>query len=108
MCIACVSLQAQQKLALTAAGSDCTTAGACLSVGLSEFGANGQVMQRFGAITITVGANASGNTLQFELSADGGSTWVSINATPSNSATPATSTTSTGVWQANVAGYTNA
>ena len=44
--------------------------------------------------------------MQFEGSADGGTTYQAINATPSNSTTAVTSATANGVWQANVAGFT--
>lgn len=90
--------QAQQKWTLSAAATTCTTSNtSCLIY---------QVDAASGGATFTVGANASGNTIQFEATGDGGATWVALNATPSNSTTAATSTTSTGTWQANVAGYT--
>lgn len=90
--------QAQQKQSLSAAAASCTTSNtSCLIY---------QVDPSSGGATFTVGANASGNTLQFEATGDGGTTWVALNATPSNSTTAATSTTSTGTWQANVAAYT--
>lgn len=60
-----------------------------------------------GGATFTVSTNAGGNTISWFASGDGGTTWVAINATPSNGTTAATSTTSTGTWQANVSGYTN-
>lgn len=90
--------RAQQKWTLSAAAASCTTSNtSCLIY---------QVDPSSGGATFTVGANASGNTLQFEATGDGGTTWVALNATPSNSTTAATSTTSTGTWQANVAAYT--
>lgn len=96
--LACsTALRAQQKAALSAASSSCT-ATSCISVSVDP---------TQGGTTFTVTANASGNTIQFEASGDGGTSWVALNATPSNSTTAATSTSSTGVWQANVAGYTN-
>ena len=54
---------------------------------------------------ITVRGTYSG-TLQFEVSGDAGATWVSVNATPPNSSTAVTSTTSTGTWTASMAGHT--
>lgn len=106
LAVLCIPAQAQQKLALSASSTDCSTAGSCLSINLITSGpTKGNVA--VGGSTITVGANASSNTLQFEASGDGGTTWVALNATPSNSTTAATSTTSTGVWQANLTGYTN-
>ena len=104
---ACLPGRAQQKVALSASSTDCSVANSCVSIGLYASGQPGQVDQKFGGATIAIGANASGNTIQFEASADGGATWVAMNMTPSNSTTAATSTTSTGVWQGNVAGYTN-
>jgi hypothetical protein len=93
-----VSLYAQQKQSLTASATSCTVSNtACLVYGID---------QTMGGATFTVGSNSGGNTLQFEASGDGGSTWVALNVTPSNSTTAVTSTTSTGTWQANVAGYT--
>jgi fibronectin-binding autotransporter adhesin len=99
--ILCVSslARAQQKQSLSAAAATCTTTGtSCLITSVDP---------QAGGVTITVTTNASGNTLQFEASGDGGTTWVALNATPSNSTTAATSTTSTGTWQANIAAYTN-
>lgn len=89
--------QAQQKTNLTAASASCTST-SCLSVSVDP----GQ-----GGATFTITANASGNTIQFEASGDGGTTRVALNVTPSNSTTAVTSTTGTGTWQANTAGYTN-
>ena len=66
--------------------------------------------QTMGGATLTVTANASGNTISFYASSDppasAPTNWFALNATPSNSSTATTSTTSTGSWQANVAGYT--
>lgn len=92
-----VAVSAQQNRVLTAASATCTTA-SCLTV---------TVDPTQGGATLTVSANASGNTISFEASGDGGTTVVALNATPSNSSTAASSTTSTGTWQVNTAGYTN-
>ena len=90
---------AQQKLVLTAAASSCTASNAsCLVTSVDP---------TQGGATFTITANASGNTIQFEASGDGGTTWVAFSVTPSNSSTSVTSTTSTGTWQGNIAGYTN-
>jgi hypothetical protein len=84
---------------LSAAASTCTATGTvCLIV---------PVDVNQGGAAFTVSTNASANTIQFEASGDGGGTWVALNVTPSNSTTAVTSTTSTGTWQANVAGYTH-
>ena len=83
---------------LSAAASTCTTTNVCLALPINP---------NVGGVTFTVSANATSNTIQFEATANGGATWVALNATPSNSATAASSTTSTGTWQANVAGYTS-
>lgn len=91
--------RAQQKQVLSAAATTCTASNAsCLVTGID---------QTQGGTTFTISANASGNTIQFEASGDGGTTWVALSVTPSNSTTTVTSTTSTGTWQANIAGYTN-
>jgi trimeric autotransporter adhesin len=82
---------------LTAASAACATAGSCLSV---------PVNATFGGATFTLEGTFSA-TVQFEASGDGGGTWVALNVVPSNSSTAVTSATSAGVWQANVAGYTN-
>ncbi len=93
------TLYAQQKQALTASATTCTTTNtSCLIVGIDP---------PQGGATFTISANASANTIQFESSGDGGTSWVALNVTPSNSTTAVTSTTGTGTWQANVAGYTN-
>src|SRR5579863_834892 len=99
--ILCVSslARAQQKQSLSAAAATCTTTGTSCLITSDD--------PQAGGVTLTVTTNASGNTLQFEASGDGGTTWVALNATPSNSTTAATSTTSTGTWQANIAAYTN-
>lgn len=72
---------------ITAANTTCTT-GVCVSMTLSTSA---------GAATITVGGSFSG-TLNFELSGDNGVTWT---------AAPTASTTSAGVTNFNVAGYSN-
>src|SRR6266404_2058796 len=63
-----------------------------------------------GGATFTITANASANTIQFEATGDteptGSHTWVALNVFPSNSTVAVTSTTSTGTWQANIAGFT--
>lgn len=89
--------RAQQNRVLTAASATCTTA-SCLTA---------TVDPTQGGATFTITANASGNTISFEASGDGGKTIVAISATPSNSSTSVTSTTGTGTWQVNTAGYTN-
>src|ERR1022692_558293 len=94
------SAQFNQKATLTASSTDCSVAASCLSSVID------QVVTNAGGATLTVSTNASGNTIQFEASGDSGITWVALSAYPSNSTTAASSTTSTGTWQANVAGYT--
>lgn len=63
-----------------------------------------QVSPQTNSADITVAGTYSG-TLQFEVSGDGGATWVAVNATPPNSTTAVTSTTSTGTWTASMAGH---
>jgi hypothetical protein len=90
---------AQQKANLTASGTTCASgvSAACLSVSVDP---------TQGGATFTLTGTFSA-TVQFEASGDGGTTWVALNVTPSNSTTAVTSATGTGTWQANVAGYTN-
>lgn len=83
---------------ITAEGTTCATTNACVSLPLVN-----SINASSGGVGIVVSANAGSNTLSFEGTADG-VTWVALNATPLNSTSPATSTTSTGTWQANVAG----
>lgn len=91
--------KAQNTATLTAATASCTfTSAGCLVTSIS---------QTYGGATFTVTANAGGNTIQFEASGDGATTWVPLNVFPSNSTTAATFTTSTGTWQVNVAAYTH-
>lgn len=94
---------ARAQVSLSAAGTDCTISNSCLTVAV---GAN------TGGVTFSITSNASGNTIQFEGAADGingapPTLWVALNVTPSNGTTAVTSTTNTGVWQANVSAYTN-
>lgn len=83
---------------ISAQGSTCATTNACVTLQLVNTLNAGS-----GGVAFVVSANASANTLQFEGSGDG-VTWVALNATPYGSTTAVTSTTSTGTWQANVAG----
>ena len=73
---------------LTAASTDCSVANSCLSMALSPAA---------GAASITLAGTFSG-TANFELSGDNGVTWV---------AAPTASSTSAGVTNFNVAGYSN-
>ena len=56
-----------------------------------------------GSITVNGSFTA---TLQFEISPDGGATWVSASATPSGGGSAVTSATAAGVWTLTVAPYT--
>ena len=95
---AAIPAWSQQNQALSAAAATCTTTGTvCLIV---------TVDPTQGGATFTVSANASGNTLQFESSGDGAVTWNAQAASPSSGGAAVTSTTSTGSWQTNTAGYT--
>ncbi len=77
---------------LTAAGADCTTTGACVSLTLPT-GGSGAAIYVSGSYT---------GTLQFETSVDG-TGYVSVTAYPVPSGTGVTSTTSTGTWQVAIA-----
>lgn len=85
-----------QQAVLSASSTACATTSSCLTVQLGT-------VARYA--TFAVSTDAGGNTLTFEATADNGVTWVALNATPSNSATPASTTAAIGVWQANVAAY---
>jgi len=61
----------------------------------------------YGGATFTIGASAFSGTVSFFGSGDGAVTWQPLNVFPSNSTTPVTTATAAGVWQVNVAAYTN-
>ena len=95
----CGTAFAQNPQNITAASTDCETAGSCVVQSLS---------QTQGAVGLVVTGTFSA-TLQFEASArrdDGGNfvAWAALNCFPPNSTTSATSATATGTWQCNVAG----
>lgn len=87
---------------LTAASTNCAATSSCIesTVPLNIGGATFKLSGTFSA------------TVQFEATADpltvqsANALWVAISATPSSSATTATSATATGVWQVNIAAYT--
>lgn len=87
--------QQPNTLNLTAQSSDCSTANSCNVVLLGP---------NIGGVTFTADGTWSG-TVQIEATGNNNK-WVALSATPSNSTTTVTSFTSTGTWQANVAGYT--
>lgn len=58
-----------------------------------------------GGATIAIIGTWSGTVSFFANGPDG--SWQPLNATPSNSGTAASTTTGNGIWQANVAGYSN-
>ena len=98
--LSCGYARAQQGVSANLSASDsgaCTTANACLIL---------NVAINTGGATFGITANASGNTIQFEATADNGASWVALSVTPSNSTTTVTSSNGTGAWQANVAGFT--
>lgn len=85
---------------ITSAGSTCST---------TSVPTNCVILQLDGATsaaTIQVAGTYVG-TNQFEVSSDNQNTWSNVSCTPPNSATAVSSTTSTGLWQCNVAGYTH-
>lgn len=86
-----------QTANLTATSPNCATLNSCLVVTL-----NSPTTQDIGSASIDISGTFSG-TVTFE--AFGGNTWQALNATPSNSATPASTATAPGLWQANVAAY---
>jgi hypothetical protein len=87
---------------LTAADTgSCTTVGACLVVPVNNNSAS---------VGFAIGANASGNTIQFEGCIDSCTTaanWTAVNVYPTNSTTAVTSSTSANVnYRAAVSGLT--
>lgn len=85
---------------ISASGSDCSTATRCVIQ---------QVPQVGGSSTATVTIQVSGTytgTIQFEASPDG-QTWYGISGSPVPSGASASSTTGTGVWRFQVAGFTH-
>lgn len=85
---------------LSAAGATCAVTNACLVLPLAN---------NSGGATITVSANASGNTIQFEGTADSGTTWVAITSVQNSASasSQASSTTGTGTWQFSVSSYSS-
>lgn len=84
---------------LTASAAVCTTAPSNTNhVTISTI--------NFGGATFTASGGWAG-TLSFYASGDGGISWQPLNVTPSNSTTPVTTTTTVGLWQANVSAYTH-
>jgi len=82
---------------LTAQGSTCPTAGARTTPPLTQ-----------DAATVIIGLSGTFSaTVQFEGSADGGVTWVAVNATSPNSTTAVTSATGTGAWRLVASGLTH-
>lgn len=79
---------------ITAQGSTCATANACVSATSNPSQGGG---------TITLSGTWSG-TVQFEASGDG-TNWQSLAVTPSSGGNTATSATGNGIWQANIAGF---
>lgn len=114
LAVLCIPAHAQQKASLSAQSTDCTTAGSCLSVPLTIVGPT-RTNISLGSATITVSANASANTLQFEACSSIASDcaantgWYAITSTQNSasSTTQASSTTGTGWWQFNVGAFTN-
>lgn len=82
---------------ITTNGTDCSVATRCLVVSLP---------QDKGGATLTLSGTWTG-TIQFEASGDGGASWASVNVMPLNATIAVTSSTSNGVWQVNMAGFTN-
>lgn len=86
---------------LNAATTTCLVSNSCLIL---------DVPQNAGGATIKLSGTWSA-TVQFEATADPltvlptAASWVALSATPSNSATTATSSTANGAWQVNISGY---
>ena len=107
-----IPLHAQQKLALTIASTTTCSApsGSFLSIGLGASGQPGQLIQPYGGATITISSNASGNTVTFVGSGDGGTTWrplTSVQNSASSSAQASSSTSASDWYQFNVSALTN-
>jgi hypothetical protein len=85
---------------ITSAGSTCSTTSTPTNCVIL------QLDTATSSATIQVAGTYVG-TNQFEVSSDNQVTWANVSCTPPNSATAVSSTTSTGLWQCNVAGYTH-
>lgn len=93
-----VPSQAQRaKASLTASTADCSVTASCVTT---------YVNNSDGAAAFTLSGTWAA-TNQFEATADGGTSWVALSVTPSNSTTTVTSATGNGTWTANVSAYTN-
>jgi hypothetical protein len=88
---------AQQSIngGITSSGSDCTTSTACVLLTLPS---------NSGAVALTLSGTFSA-TLQFEVSGDNGTTWVSAQGT-TPAGTTATSATAGGTWRFATSGLT--
>lgn len=98
--LASVGLAAQNTTTgrISSSAASCSTSNtACLILPLPN---------QAGAVGIAITGTFSG-TLEFEASADNGSSWVSINGYPPASTSAATSTTSAGTWRFAVSGMTH-
>lgn len=80
-----------------------TSASACSATGVSCLIVN--LPQDKGGASLTISGTWTG-TITFECTADGGATWVAMNAMPVADTTAVSTTTGNGVWQVNVAGLT--
>lgn len=83
---------------LTAVSASCSPASGCVALALPS--------PSTGSIGVQVAGTFTG-TLEFEASADNGTTWVAISGTPVASTTTVTSTTAPGIWRFSVGGLTN-
>lgn len=91
-----VRAQGSQTATIDVVSSACQTPNSCLIV---------QIPNGTGSATFTQSSNSG--TIQFEALGGDGSTWVALNATPSNGRNPTSSSAVNGasVWQASVAAY---
>lgn len=93
----CFSVGAFAKSGIITAAASTCTAGVCVSL---------EVPATASGMGVALSGTFSG-TVQFETSADGGTTWVAINGFPPNSTSGASSATSAGTWRFSVSGMTN-
>jgi hypothetical protein len=87
--------------AISASGATCATTNACIGLILQNTAAAST-----SSVVITLVGGFTG-TIQFEASADGGNTFVSVPGTPAAGGTAVTSATAAGVWNFSLPAYTN-
>lgn len=87
--------------AISSSGSTCQPGGTYTNCVIAAIPSGATAPPQSVGVTIT---GTFSGTLQFEISLDNGANWSAVNATPPNSTSAVTSTTSTGFWAISAAG----